>query len=459
MPHLTFIIIGDLINLREGDHAVFKKRKKTFLYAILAICLLILLISLTGCAKPAQTPPPAQQQPQAQPQPQPQPPKEEAPKSIKVGYAISLTGPYSTGANVTQIPNYKLWAKEVNDRGGIYLSKYDQRVPVELIEYDDTSNIETAIRLIEKLTIEDKVDLLLPPWGTAMNFAVAPIINAKGYPVIAPTATDMDWYKIGPNYPYVFSMLNQPDVTMGGLMKFLAAHREEGKIGNKVAVIFVGDKFGIEHAGIITPLLAVNGFELIYYESYPLGVSDLTSVLREIMRKQPDVFIALSYPADTFMIVSQSRTLGFNPPVFYTAVATAFPSFRDNFGADIVEGIMGHGAWNPNVPFEGAKEYFKNHVEVNNKEPDRWASAHAYAALQILEQAVEEVGSIDREKIRDVIATGEFNTIIGTVTFDQFGLNTQFPGVFGQWQGGEFQIMWPPENATAKPLLPKPQWP
>ncbi len=32
----------------------------------------------------------------------------------------------------------------------------------------------------------DKVDLILPPWGTATNFAVAPIANKYGYPMMAP---------------------------------------------------------------------------------------------------------------------------------------------------------------------------------------------------------------------------------------------------------------------------------
>ena len=38
---------------------------------------------------------------------------------IKVGWAISKTGPNAGGANVTQIPNYQLWVKEVNDKGGL----------------------------------------------------------------------------------------------------------------------------------------------------------------------------------------------------------------------------------------------------------------------------------------------------------------------------------------------------
>jgi branched-chain amino acid transport system substrate-binding protein len=46
---------------------------------------------------------------------------QEAPKSIKVGYVISLSGPQSAGAMLTTVPNYRLWVDEVNKAGGLML--------------------------------------------------------------------------------------------------------------------------------------------------------------------------------------------------------------------------------------------------------------------------------------------------------------------------------------------------
>ena len=40
---------------------------------------------------------------------------------VRIGYAISLTGPNSGGAGITTLPNYQLWVKEVNDAGGLEL--------------------------------------------------------------------------------------------------------------------------------------------------------------------------------------------------------------------------------------------------------------------------------------------------------------------------------------------------
>src|SRR5690625_6065756 len=55
--------------------------------------------------------------------------------SIKVGFAISKTGPFVGGASASQIPNYRLWTENVNKAGGIKLG--DKRYPIELIEYED----------------------------------------------------------------------------------------------------------------------------------------------------------------------------------------------------------------------------------------------------------------------------------------------------------------------------------
>jgi len=95
---------------------------------------------------------------------------------IKIGYAISRTGPFAPGAQVTQEPNYLLWADQVNAAGGISV-KGGKKRKVELIGYDDRSDVETTVRTYEKLMGSDKVDLILPPWGSGTNFAVAPLAN------------------------------------------------------------------------------------------------------------------------------------------------------------------------------------------------------------------------------------------------------------------------------------------
>jgi branched-chain amino acid transport system substrate-binding protein len=83
-------------------------------------------------------------------------------KAVRIGYTLSATGPYSVGAGITQAPNYALWADQVNAKGGLAI-KGEGRRPIEYVTTDDRSEIETALRFYEKLTGDDKVDLILPP--------------------------------------------------------------------------------------------------------------------------------------------------------------------------------------------------------------------------------------------------------------------------------------------------------
>ena len=78
-------------------------------------------------------------------------------------------------------------------------------------------------------------------------------------------------------------------------------------------------------------------------------------------------------------ITQQARVLGFDPKVFYAAIGTAFPMFKQRFGAD-TEGVMGSGGWDPDDP--KSKAFFEHHVAVMGQEPDRWASPSAMRAFK-----------------------------------------------------------------------------
>ena len=125
--------------------------------------------------------------------------------------------------------------------------------------------------------------------------------------------------------------------------------------------------------------------------------------MRDVKRLNADTFAAFSYPPDTMMISDQARASNFNPKVFYTAVGTAFPVYKQRFGAD-VEGVMGIGGWNPDAP--ESKNYIKRHMEATGQKPDGWASPITYASLQMLQQAIERVGKVDRAAVIKELQTG-----------------------------------------------------
>jgi branched-chain amino acid transport system substrate-binding protein len=375
----------------------------------------------------------------------------QAPVSIRIGYAISLTGPNAPGAGITVLPNYRLWVKEVNAAGGIMLKSIGKKAPIEVIEYDDHSSVDDAEAAVEKLITQDKVDFILAPWGTGMNLAVGPQFNRAGYPQLATTAWPPDPAKLWPNS---FWFLGTPTEAAQGLAAVIAKLRSDGKIGNTVAILSVADQFGIGLAKVARKAFKQSGLDVVYDRAYPVEIQDMSPIMTEVKRINPDTFVAFSYPPDTIMITEQARLSNFNPKVFYTAVGTAFPLYKQRFGAD-VEGVMGIGGWNADAP--ASKDYFRRHLEGTGQEPDRWASPVTYASLQMLQQAIERVGKIDREAVIKELQTGTFDTILGSVKLDHNLYKENW--WVGQWQNGEFHGIAPATMRGAGDIMfPKPAW-
>ncbi|MBP0443657.1 amino acid ABC transporter substrate-binding protein [Roseomonas sp. SSH11] len=376
-----------------------------------------------------------------------------APSAVRIGYAISKTGPNAGGAAITTIPNYEMWVKEVNAAGGLRLGQ--ARVPIQVTEYDDRSVSEDTVRAAERLVNQDRVDFVLPPWGTALNLAVAPILNRAGYPHLASTAVTDRAPELGRRWTNSFWMLGTGSGAGAGLVEVLAPLKQQGRIGDTVALVSVADGFGIELANGMRPAFQRAGFRLTYDRSYPVGTQDMAPILAEAARGNPEVFVACSYPPDTLAITEQARVSGFNPKVFYTGVGTAFPLYKQRFGA-ATEGVMGVGG--VDASSQRFQDYLRRHVASAGREPDRWASAITFASLEMLQQAIERVGRIDRAAVIRELQTGSFDTVIGPVKL-QNNLLTDLWQV-GQWQGGEFYGLMPLNKQGAKPaILPKPAWP
>ncbi len=358
---------------------------------------------------------------------------------VRIGYAIARTGPWSTGAQITQEPTYLLWAEQQNAAGGLNVK--GTRRPIELISSDDRSDIETSLRSYEKLMGSDKVDLILPPWGGNASFAVAPLANRFQYPFLAPTAGSKLMVEL--KLPYVFTLLPLPPVQMKAIVDMFKANGVK-----TLACIYVDDLFGLESFTALKVALQGSGINMVEDKSYPLGVKDLLPVLRSMKNKNPDAFVGLTYPPDTILASRQAKEVGFNPKFFYVSVGTAFPLYRNVMTSEVAEGVLGWGLWNSKTS-PGAKAYFDAHTKkFAGKEPDRGASGTTWAGLEILAAGVAEVG-LDRKALRDYVANTTHKTILGDIKFTG-SENTATPGTVSQWQNGEFEVVWPSSLATAR---------
>ncbi|MGL6112805.1 MAG: amino acid ABC transporter substrate-binding protein, partial [Rubrivivax sp.] len=256
---------------------------------------------------------------------------------VRIGYAMARTGPWTPGAQTSQEPNYLMWAEQQNAAGGLNV-KGTKRM-IELVSSDDRSDVETCVRTYEKLMGSDKVDLVLAPWGSGANFAVAPLANRYGYPFLAPTALSRRLVEM--KLPYFFLMLQQPKPMCDALVDMLKANGVK-----TVAMIYTDELFGLENYAAFKVALQGTGITMVEDKSFPTNTKDLSPVLRSIKDKNPDAFVGFTYPADTVLTSRQSKEIGFNPKFFYLSVGTAFPFYRATLTPAGVEGVLGMGSWN-----------------------------------------------------------------------------------------------------------------
>ena len=351
--------------------------------------------------------------------------------TIKIGASAPKTGPLAGGSAVTFWPAVEMWVKKVNAAGGIKLKS--GKAKIELIQYDDRTNPGEAIKNIQRLATQDKVDFILAPFGTGLTLATAPIFAKFNYPQITHTAITDKVGALTKRYPNIFFTLGSTTAFAGSVAKILGKMKAAGKIGNRVAMVNVADAFGIELANAARPIFKNAGFKIVYDKSYPLGSPDLSPVIRGAKAANPDAFVAWSYPPDTFGLTAQAKVQGLNVKAYYTAVATCFPVFAKKFGKS-AEGILGAGGVNPDDPV--MKKYRAEHKKITGKAADYWANGMVYASAQILQAAIEGVGTKDRKAVTEYIKKNTFNTVMGPIKFKN--QNNEVFWTVGQWQGGKF---------------------
>ncbi len=355
-----------------------------------------------------------------------------AAETIKIGAVAPKTGALAGGATVTQWPNVELWAHQVNEAGGINVG--GTMMPVEIIEYDDKTNPGEHIKAANRLINQDKVDFVVAPYGTGFNIAAAPIYGKAGYPMVAVSAITDKMDELTERYPNLFFTLGTTSSFVGGVRDILVEQREAGNIGSKVAMVNVADAFGIELSDVAREMFTEAGFELVYDKSYPLGTPDLSPVMKGAKASEPDAFIAWSYPPDSFGLAEQAIIEDLDVSIYYSAVATSFPAFFGAYGSKI-DNVLGAGGTNVDDPL--IAEYRAAHEEVTGKTADYWASANTYASLQVLQQAIEGAASLDRDVVTQYIKDNSFDTVMGTLTFEN-NVSYKFWTV-GQWQDGVFR--------------------
>jgi branched-chain amino acid transport system substrate-binding protein len=381
---------------------------------------------------------------------------------IVIGAARPLTGPLQTIGDFAMGPIMTMWSEEVNARGGIDVA--GKKLPVELKIYDDTSDLGTSTSLIEKLILEDKVDFLFPNCSTAFLYASAPLANKYKYVYLGAEGGCTTLTAMLPELPYVFGVLNYSDYYQ---IPVLAENFVDMGV-KTAAIIYINDLHGVEYYHTSLSEFLKAGIQIVMAEAVPPFTEDVELVLKAARDTGADALCAYVYPPTTMSVVGQAAAIGYSPNAMVLGPGVNFEFFKDIFGAEMLEGLIGFGAYNSKSSPALAEWIDKFIDRFGLGLMDWWGGAFYYGAIQCFEKAIEKAGTLDNTQVRDALATNHFETILGDTWFDMTaggeggGLLAKecHPGEVGQWQSGVYEVIGPSNKMTADNIIyPKPAWP
>jgi branched-chain amino acid transport system substrate-binding protein len=365
-------------------------------------------------------------------------------KPIRIGFSLPKSGIFASAAP-SQLNAYELWKDQANARGGLQVGK--EKRPIEFVVYDDQSNSSQAAKIYEKLITDDKVNLLLGPWGTHTHIAIAPVIERYKFPLVGSTASSGTLRDLKPGNIW-FVAPTFPDRVANELVAMLKANNFQS-----VALLTNVLALAKEIKGYLVPALKAQGIELRVNEEYPPDLKDMTAMLSKVKRANPDAVLAFSYPSDSQIYVRQAKELGITARFQLALIGPGIDFFPKALGS-AANNIVTLGYWAP-ASNAKAKVFNEAYIARFKEQPDYLDTILSYVSCEVLEQAVASSG-LDKGKLRDVLTKGTFDTISGPIKFKGVEEILSKTG-FLQLQKGELQIVWPPSTATAK-FEPKTTW-
>jgi branched-chain amino acid transport system substrate-binding protein len=368
-------------------------------------------------------------------------------QTIKIGAVVPLTGRYGPGGE--QIKNgYELAVETINNAGGVTVG--GTKMPLELTILDDASDPTKTVQSLETLYSSNNVTAYLGGFGSDLHAAAAGIAEKNKVPYIGVAFALKKVHEQG--FKYLFSPFpKSPDLAIATFDMLDTLSPKPSKI----AIFAEKTDWGAELRGLWTAQAQQRGYSIVADQEYAPGSKDFSPVVLAAKDAGAEVVLALPNPPDGTALAKQMKELDFNANFYVFIRAADSQAWGDGLAKD-GNYFLNMPGWNPAVKFPGVEEMVKAYQAKYNK-PAQATSGPAYAAVQILADAIGRAGSVDRDKIRDAIAATDMMTVIGPVKFNPDGTG-QVITVINQWQDGKQALVWPADQTSIKVAYPAKPW-
>jgi branched-chain amino acid transport system substrate-binding protein len=399
--------------------------KKRILFILLAVVLAVSL-GLIGCAAPAEEE------------------EEEAPTSIKIGALLSLSG-FDAGSGGPIKQGYELAVADINEDGGVYVEQYDKKIPLELLVRDGESDAAKTVARAEELNTENVVVVCT----ATMGVSAVDVFEADKLPAVTVYIHNSYLWEQGRKYLFNLGKTNALTVT-----SLYEVFKNVPEMSSNWALWELQQDWVAELFDFAEEKAPDYGINFTYHGTYAMLSPDMTPLIQGAKDAGCEVVFCNGPFPDDITLLTQMAQLGYKPKGIIMVEGSDDPAWGQALGP-LGAYVVASPEWHPTMNFPGVAE-LNAAYQAKYGTATHINSGPAYACIQVVADAIERAGTLDREAIRAALATTDMMTVTGQIKLDATGKRIDSLHTVTQWQNGVMELVWPDNLKTNSLIYPIP---
>lgn len=322
--------------------------------------------------------------------------------TIRVGALFAVTGPASF-LGAPEKKTVEMFVEELNAKGGVAGKQ------IELILKDTAGNPDKAVSFAKQLIEENNVFAIIGPSTSGESLQIKELCDKNKTILISCAAAEKI---VDPVAKYVF---NTPQKDRHAVARIFGVMKNLGI--NRIGVIAANTGFGKAGKEQIEKLAPQAGIQIAISEVYDKDATDLSGVLTKVKGKNVQAVVNWSIEPIQAIVAKNMKQIGLDIPLFqshgFGNVKYAQAAGKAGEGIIFPAGRLLIAEQLPaNHPQRTLLLEYKKAYESRFKEDVSTFGGHAYDAILLLTKAIEKVGAVDKDKVRDAMET--MTGLVGT---------------------------------------------
>lgn len=325
---------------------------------------------------------------------------------------IAFIGPLTGGVSANGLGGRNSADLAVRLRNSDSGSKYQY----ELVPLDDECKPNIGVQVATKAAADKHIIAGVTHYCSAVAMGTVDVYHRFGMPAVV-------WGAV------------LPDITYGN--DYAEVHRVNGTMinQNEVAADFMLEQdyktwviihdttdYGKGHNRYFSRSLVAKGGRILGTFGVSSDQQDFNAELTKIKQLNPQVIYFGGLAPTGVRLRSQMEKLGIKA-VFQGTSGIVSDAFIDGLG-DLAEGVLAFREGAPLEKLPGGQGFLAQYEKQSYGEPPEAYGAFAFAATELIMDAIEKVGPERKAVIQELNATRNHDSIVGPITFDDNGQNT-----------------------------------